>query len=83
MTHPLARFISPTVLKDHGMVVGMIDIPGAGRRVATWDGLESRHMSAAAARRLAEGLMVGETAVELRPVSEALLNAADRAEEEA
>ncbi|MDP3869174.1 hypothetical protein [Phenylobacterium sp.] len=77
MTHVLDRFISPTALEDHGMVVGLLDIPGAGRRVATWDGLESRHMSAAAARRLAESLMEGEAAVALRPVAEALLDKAD------
>lgn len=80
MTHVLDRFISPTALEDHGMVVGLLDIPGAGRRVATWDGLESRHMSAAAARRLAEGLMEGETADALRPVAEALLDKADLAD---
>jgi len=73
----LDRFISPTELEDHGMVVGLINVPGAGRRVATWDGLEGRHMSAAAARRLAESLMEGEVAGALRPVAEALLDKAD------
>jgi len=80
MTHVLDRFISRTTLPDHGMVVGLIDVPGAGRRVATWDGLESRHMSAAAARRLAESLMEGEAAVALSPVAEALLDKADLAD---
>lgn len=72
------KFAHSIALPDHELIVGILDIPGAGRRVATWDGLESRHMSAAAARRLAEGLMAGETAQELRPVSEALLDTADR-----
>jgi hypothetical protein len=80
MTHVLDRFIEPVTLAEHGFILGLIDIPGAGRRVATWDHYECRNMSAAAARRLANELEETEVADQVQPVIKNLRALADKAE---
>lgn len=78
----LERIKHPTVLREHGLTIGVIEIAGAGQRVATWDGYESRHMSAAAARRFAADLIAGEHSRSLKPVHDALMAAVERIEAE-
>lgn len=72
------KFSEPVVLAEHRLVLGLMHMDGAGMRVCTWDGEVTRHMGAAAARRLAKVLAEGEEAEPLRPVSDALDRLAER-----
>lgn len=76
-----ARLSECVVLPEHHMAAGLLHIDGAGVRVATWDGTHLRHMSQAAARRLANDLEADETASALKPVIEAVRTLADRVDE--
>lgn len=67
-------FSEPVDLSDYRLVLGLQHRPGAGLRVCAWDGENVRHMSPAAARRLAKSLD-GEA---LKPVADALEALADR-----
>ena len=69
------KFSEPVILTDHRLVLGLIHLDGAGIRVCAWDGEHTRHMSQAAALRLAKGLE-GEAGLE--PVVEALERLAAR-----
>lgn len=73
----IERLINPTVLPEHNVAVGLVYIPGVGHRVGTWDGIEMRHMSPAAAHRTARELQESTLATELAPVIAALHGAAD------
>lgn len=83
MTKALDRMTDKIVLKEFGLVIGLIQIPGAGQRVASWDGYESRHMSAAAARRFAADIIIGDESRALKPVHDALMTAAEKVEAKA
>lgn len=67
-------------LPDHEMAVGVVNIAGAGPRVATISNGEVRHMPPAAARRLARALEEDAHAAELRPVIDALREKATEVE---
>lgn len=75
------RLIKPTVLPAHNVAVGLVFIPGVGHRVGTWDGIEMRHMSPAAAHRTARELDESPLATELAPVIAALRGVADELQE--
>lgn len=76
----LSRFIDPVVLRDYGVTIGLIEIDGAGLRVAVWDGYVAKNMSAAAAKRLAGEYQTGDHSVPLKPVSDALMAMVDKIE---
>ena len=61
-------FSEPVVLHDHELVLGLMHLAGAGLRVCTWDGKNTRHMSPAAARRFAKQLADCDDAPMFRPV---------------
>lgn len=64
-------------LPDYEMSVGLVTVDGVGLRVSTAGAEGVRHMSAAAARRLAKTLEDGEHGAALRPVAAALRAKAD------
>lgn len=76
----MPRLIEPIVLRDYGIAVGGVEIEGTGLRVGTFSDNTVRHMSPAAARRLAKQLAADDEAPALGPVIEALNAVADRVE---
>lgn len=78
----MTPLLEATTLPDHGLTVGIDRLPGAGLRVAAheMDSGERRHMSPAAARRLARELDESEEGPALAPVAVALRHAAQRLE---
>lgn len=77
----MALLLEPTELPDFAMRIGFVFIQGTGFRVGTetGDGYQ-RHMSVAAARRLARTLGETDQSGELEAVIEALNAHADRLE---
>lgn len=69
-----------THFPGHETSVGVVNVTGAGLRVATVVCGEVRHMAPAAARRLASDLEGGDHAEELRPVIDALRDRATEVE---
>src|SRR5580698_4193686 len=64
--------IDPIILPDHETAIGIIDVPGAGWRVATVSNGAVQQMSPARAMRLAQEFEGSEHAKALHAVSSAL-----------
>lgn len=67
-----ASILDPIILPDHETAVGLIEVAGAGWRVATVSEGAVQHMSAGRALRLAQELEHGEHAGALKPFTAVL-----------
>jgi hypothetical protein len=75
----MPRLIGANDMPDFGITVGVVEMAGAGPRVAVVSDGQMRHMAPAAALRLAREYEASTEAVALRPVVKALEGAADQA----